>query len=177
MYFSEVVEVFEQISQVSSRIEITKYLAALYRNASAQEIQILCNLSLGLLRPPYKGNQFNFAEKNLLNVVTQLLGASEKEIKEQSKKMGDLGLVVATLGTWKSTHKYTVEQVYADLCTLEEVSGKGSSEEKSEQILTLLKKVSPFEAKYIIRIILGILRLGFSDMTIIDALSWMEVGR
>ena len=40
----------------------------------------------------------------------------------------------------------------------------------------LLKSVDPISAKFIIRTILGKLRLGFSEMTLIDAFSWMCVG-
>ena len=37
----------------------------------------------------------------------------------------------------------------------------------------LIKNVDPKSARYIVRIVLAKLRLGFSDMTILDALSWM----
>ena len=56
------------------------------------------------------------------------------------------------------------------------MAGTGSVEQKSDAIGVLLATVSGVEAKYIVRIILGTLRLGFSDMTLIDALSWMLVG-
>ena len=36
-----------------------------------------------------------------------------------------------------------------------------------------LKELDPSSSKYIIKIILGKLRLGFSDMTILDSFSWM----
>src|SRR5581483_2480861 len=40
----------------------------------------------------------------------------------------------------------------------------------------LFMSLDPLSAKFVTRIILGKLRLGFSDMTIIVALSWMQVG-
>jgi DNA ligase-1 len=62
------------------------------------------------------------------------------------------------------------------LVILAEDSGIGSQERKLEQLADLIDKLDPQTGKYLIRIVLGRLRLGFSDMTILDALSWMETG-
>lgn len=176
MNFKDVAQAFETIEKISSRTEMTKELAALFKEATPQEIDIICNLSLGLLRPPYKGTQFQIAEKSLIPVLAELLNLSEDEVKHKAKVAGDLGLIAVLKGSWKSSKSLTVLQVYEQLCLIEKISGTGSQEEKASQILALLKQVDPLSAKFIIRIMLGTLRLGFSDMTIIDALSWMETG-
>jgi len=176
MKFKQVAEIFEKIEQESSRIEMTKMLAELFDAANAKEIGIICNLSLGLLRPPYQGTQFNLAVKSLTKVAADLLLMPAKEVTIQTKKLGDLGQVVADLSTVKPKQLLSVQEVYQELYTIEAISGEGSQEKKADHTLELLKNVNPLSAKYIIRIILGILRLGFSDMTIIDALSWMETG-
>jgi DNA ligase 1 len=176
MDFKEVAQYFENIELESSRIEITKLLSDLFQQANAKELDIICNLSLGILRPPYLGSQFNIAEKSLIHVVADLLGIDSKEVAQESKKLGDLGLVITTYADYKPSKTLTVQEVYNQLCVIEKISGEGSQEEKAVATLTLLKQVQPLSAKFIVRIILGTLRLGFSDMTIIDALSWMEVG-
>jgi DNA ligase-1 len=175
MEFKEVAQVFEAISAVKGRLEITRLLADLLKQATVHEATIICNLSLGLLRPPYQGTQFNFAEKNLIKVVAQLLDDSSEKVAKEVKKVGDLGLVVQT-GNWRPRHHLTVMTVYERLCALEQISGVGSQEEKSAHALKLLQELDPLSGKYVIRIMLDTLRLGFSDMTIIDALSWMEAG-
>lgn len=176
MNFSHVAHVFESVEIESSRIGMTKLLAQLFRDANAQEIGIICNISLGLLRPPYLGTQFNLAQKSLIAVVARLLVMPEKEITHQTKKVGDLGALVAKMAQDTSKKPMTVLEVYNQLCALEHISGEGSQEEKALVTLDLLKRLDPISSKYIIRIILGTLRLGFSDMTVLDALSWMEVG-
>ncbi len=176
MDFNYVAQVFEQIEGESSRIEMTKLLAELFSDASVKEIGIICNLSLGMLRPPYLGTQFNLAQKSLIGVVAKLLSLSEKEVSQQAKKEGDLGALVDQLAKHRSRNLLTVSEVYKQLCDIEHISGEGSQEQKVQHTLDLLKKLDPLSGKYIIRIILGTLRLGFSDMTIVDALSWMEVG-
>lgn len=177
MHFRTVSEVFEKISAISSRIEMTKLLADLLQKASPKEAECICNLSLGLLRPSYQGGtQFNMAEKSLIKVVASLLDLSADALHEKVKELGDIGLAFDLIDGWKLEAELTVLEVYDALLELEQLSGIGSQEEKYHYALKLLKKLDPISAKYVVRIILGKLRLGFSDMTLIDSLSWMEVG-
>jgi DNA ligase-1 len=175
MKFSDVARSFELISATSSRLEITALLAALFKPMSPDEIEIVCNLSLGQLHAPYIGTQFNIAEKNMIKVVAALLEIAETDVEQQLKQLGDLGSVAAT-GSWTVHEHYTIEQVYAQLSAIEQLHGSGSAEEKNHQLEQLLRHVDPIAAKYIIRMVLGNLRLGFSDMTLVDALSWMITG-
>lgn len=175
MLFSTVAEVFEKLESMSSRLDMTKALAALLEQATPEEASILVTLSLGQLNPPYIGTQFNIAQKNMIKVVATLLYESEETIADLAKKRGDLGLIVQDY-SWASAQNRTVEQVYEQLHAVEKISGTGSQEEKAVHLLDLLRHLSPIGAKYVIRIILGKLRLGFSAMTIVDALSWMVAG-
>ncbi len=176
MKFTLVAHAFEAISKVSSRIEITKILADVFTVATPQEAQIISYLSLGLLRAPYQGTQFNIADKIVTRVIAALLDETPEQITKLSRDSGDLGSVVAAYGNWRVSHEHSVTTVFEDLVKLEEISGVGSQEEKMGHLLKVLQEVDPLSAQYIIRIVLGKLRLGFSDMTIIDALSWMLVG-
>lgn len=175
MHFKDVAQVFQKIEQESSRTEITKLFAELIKNGTAHEAQIITYLSLGLLRAPYEGSQFNFAEKNAVKTIAQVLDISERTAKDHAKKVGDLGSLLLE-GSWSYEKELTLIQVYHDLCQFAAISGEGSQEEKSSCLQNLLKKVDPLSACYIVRIIIGKLRLGFSDMTIIDALSWSVAG-
>ena len=175
MYFSHVTRTFENIERVSKRLEITHLLAQLFAEATPDEINIICNLALGQLHPPYVGTQFALAEKNMIKAIAALTGESEAHIHQEAKNVGDLGLLIGNK-KWAKKGNATVSEVYQALCTLEETSGIGSQEDKSQQFVALCTQLDSLDAKYIVRIILGKLRLGFSDMTIIDALSWMEKG-
>lgn len=175
MNFNEVADYFEAIEQTSSRTDMTTLLAELLGKASPQDAQIICDLSLGQLHPPYIGTQFNVSEKNLIKVIAELMQLSLEDVMQRRKAVGDLGIVLEQ-ATWKTGTALTVYQVYMALCAIEKISGTGSQEEKNKHIRDLLHQLEPFAAKYVLRIIVGKLRLGFSDMTIVDALSWMVVG-
>ncbi|MDR3550606.1 MAG: ATP-dependent DNA ligase [Candidatus Babeliales bacterium] len=175
MNFDTVGHAFAQIEATSGRVEMTKLLAVLLKDATAAEASIICNISLGQLNPPHIGTQFQIAQINMIKAIADLLHKPEDEIKKQAQELGDLGLVVAQ-GQWTPAERVSVQHVYGALHQIEQLAGTGSQEEKNNQLRDLLAQVDPVSAKYIVRIVLGKLRLGFSDMTIIDALSWMEVG-
>lgn len=175
MKFSDVAHYFDQLEATSSRTEMTKILAELLGKATPKEASIVCNLSLGQLHPPYIGTQFNIASALMAQAIAEVLNLPVSTVQDDAKKRGDLGLVVVE-GSWKARQTLTIGHVYDALCALEEISGAGSQDEKVRVLKNLLLDLDPISAKYVVRIIIGKLRLGFSDMTIIDALSWMAAG-
>jgi DNA ligase-1 len=128
-----------------------------------------------MLHPPYVGTQFNFAEKSLIPVLALLLDCSQESVKDSAKKWGDLGSVLVR-EDWRGKGDLSIKDVYKMLCDIEKISGTGSQEEKASVLKQLLEQLDAVSAKYVVRIVVGKLRLGFSDMTIVDALSWMQVG-
>ena len=103
-------------------------------------------------------------------MLALLLAIDQHDVASKAKELGDLGLVVADK-EWKSDTNLSLLDVYSKLLELEKLSGIGSQEERSNYTLSLLQDLDPLSAQFVIRIIFGKLRLGFSDMTLIDALS------
>jgi DNA ligase 1 len=176
MKFNHVAEVFDQIEQESSRTIITHHLAKLFGQATAHEAAIIAYMSLGSLNPPYIATQFQFAEKSLIKVLASLLDVTEQTVKAQAKVLGDVGLVAAQSSWSGGSDVLSLTDVQKMLLHFLTISGTGSQEIKEEKILKLLRALDPSCAKYIIRLLEGNLRLGFSDMTLLDAFSWMEAG-
>lgn len=184
MRFDVVAHFFERIEQETSRLEITRLLAELLGEAEPYEVSIICNLALGQLNPPYEGTQFNFATKSAIKVVAVIADAQVSEIEQRVKTVGDIGEVLAqVMATTCNANQQcgegnspSLQEVYEALCAIEQTVGSGSQEKKMALVIDLLGCVGPVSAKYIVRIMLGTLRLGFSDMTLIDALSWMNSG-
>ena len=176
MKFQLVVDCFERLETESKRLKITEILADLLKKATPDEAAIISYLALGELNPTYVGTQFNFAEKSILKVLAILLDASQEEIKKLAHKLGDLGSV-AQSGVWQgSSDILSIKDVHKSLEKLAELSGMGSQEQKEEHMVKVLRTMTPLCAKYVVRIVQGKLRLGFSDMTLLDAFSWMETG-
>ena len=80
-------------------------------------------------------------------------------------------------GAWKYEDQgLTLEEVYRHLEKVIAISGTGSQEEKGALLIELLTQLNAVSASFITRIVIGTMRLGFSDMTLLDALSWMVTG-
>ncbi len=71
----------------------------------------------------------------------------------------------------RERNSLTIGEVFGRLREIKEASGKGSQEEKTGLLSDILQRASPEEGKYIIRIVLGRLRLGVGDQFLLEAFS------
>lgn len=175
MKFSIVAQYFEKIEKTPGRLDMTEYLCQLFKQATPEEAKIISYFSLGEMHPPYVGAQFQVADKMLLKVFARILSKSEEEVKELFQVLGDIGLVIDHRAQSVDTG-LSVHEVYVKLDEIEKISGQGAQEKKIAAICALMENLDNLSAKFVSRILVGKLRLGFSDMTLIDALSWMLVG-
>ncbi len=176
MKFIEVARVFDLVEKESSRTEMTKLLAGLFDKASPGQAAIIAYLTLGELNPTYVGTQFNFALKSMIKVLAKFLGRTEQTIKSDENKLGDLGLVIQGYEVTDPKTELSLNDVESCLQNFLKISGDGAVEKKEKFLLDLFSKLDSCSIKYVVRIILGKLRLGFSDMTLLDAFSWMHAG-
>lgn len=164
---------------------MTILLGNLFKRVEAQEAKILAYLLCGELRPSYKKLTFNIADKQMFSALKEFFRQDSPDHFElEIKKSGDIGQAFSLV--WQknlnsdactSEHcllasKLTLLETYQTLENIALCSGNGSVQIKGQMILDLIGRLCPIGAKYTIKIILGKLRLGFSEMTILDALSW-----
>ncbi|GBD34229.1 DNA ligase B [bacterium HR34] len=171
--FLELAQVFELLEKTSSSLEMRDILAKFLAKIAPKEVQITAYLLQGKLGPDYKNIEFGLAEKLVLRAITGDDASFKKLSEEEFKKTGDLG-IVAKLIREKIEDKpknLSIEDVYNKLFQIASFSGTGSQDNKLRHLFLLIRQVSPIEAKYIIRIVLGTLRLGVAEMTFIYALS------
>ncbi|HEB13926.1 MAG TPA: ATP-dependent DNA ligase, partial [candidate division WWE3 bacterium] len=113
-----------------------------------------------------------------IKILAEAYNSKESEVKKMYKEKGDLGEVAEELAKKKViSHKpLAISAVYDRLREIAEVSGTGSQEKKIIWMANLLRELDPLSARYVVRIPIKKLRLGFMDKTILDALSVAEVG-
>jgi DNA ligase-1 len=176
MLFRKLSEYFEKLEKTSSRLEMTDILARIFSECSSEEIDKVCYLSLGILAPKYEGLEFNLAGKMMIRVLAKAAGVGEGEVKRVNKEAGDLGKAASKLfGRKRIKGKdLKVGEVFRKLVVIAKEGGKGSVGRKIKMMATLFGEVDWLSVKYLARIPLGRLRLGFSEMTVLDALSWMK---
>lgn len=178
MLFHTFAQQLAELEKVSSRLTMTEILAALYRELEDHERLVASYLLQGQLRPPYEALEFQVAVKTVIKALARIAGEqSEAEVTHLYKQLGDLGEVAEQVKAGSTNHaELSITAVYDALTVIAEEHGVGSQEKKLEGLTQLLRSVDGLSAKFITRIVLGRLRLGFSTMTMIDALSWAMTG-
>ncbi|MCI4346694.1 MAG: ATP-dependent DNA ligase [Thermoplasmata archaeon] len=175
MQFADLVKTYEKLAGTSKRLEMRKTLSELIRALRVEELPEVLYLSQGLLRPEYEGVELGVADSLARRALAQVSGVGEETVRKHVKESGDLGLTAEEL---LRTHPSgvapaagSVADVYRVLREIAAASGDGSQDRKIELLASLLGRSGPTEAKYVVRFILGTLRLGVREMTILDALT------
>jgi DNA ligase-1 len=174
--FSELAGYLDRLESTSSRNELVKTLAELYAKSSADEIQPLTYLIQGRLVPFFEPIEIGLGEKLVIASIAQAFEKPPDEVTKLFGRLGDLGMVAATLSTHGSNVALPITEVHARLMEIALASGAGSVEKKRSPFAALLKQVDPVSAKHLVRIALGRLRLGIGDPTVLDALSFAKKG-
>lgn len=175
MKFKQLTDYLEKLEKTAARNEITKILADLFNKTTAQEIRETCYLLLGQLGASYENKVFNMADKMVIRGIAKAFNEKPEDVLFLYKKTGDLGEVAKSFSK-SDKNNLTLLEVYEHLLKIAEDSGGESQERKVLGLSDLLSQIDSRSSKFIARITLGKLRLGFSDKTMIDALSWMERG-
>ena len=176
MLFSRVVAWYERIEATTKRLEMTDLLLQMFRETTAEDLDKLVHLTMGRLYPDYVGIELGMAEKLVIRVLVQATGLGDERVTALWKEKGDLGIVAeeAIAGRQQTSlgaEPLTLPKVYANLDEIARAAGGGSQARKIRLLAELLNAASPKEAKYIVRTVVGKMRLGVADMTIVDALA------
>lgn len=175
MKFSTLVDSLAQLEATSKRLEMTRILGDLFKNADAEDMAAIVYLTQERLAPNYEAIEFGMGEALIAQAVAQATGAPLADVKKMYKELGDYGNVAEALSKAKSK-KLDVDVVFEKLREIATTSGEGSVEKRVKLLADLLKQSSPREARYLLRVPMGRLRLGVGDVTVLDGLSWSATG-
>jgi len=157
------------------KIKLTaKFLAEL---KSGREVSDAVGLILG---KPLKGSKLNLGYNHLLKVLMETVGVGENGFLAEFNRTGDLGETVrrllekggmslqqpiAVLGS------LTISQVAEAFREIAEISGRKAMARKDRVLESYLRRLSPLEAKYFVKNLVGEMRHGFSEGLMEEALA------
>lgn len=177
MLFKEFAQYLERLEKISSRLAITSLLAELIKKMNPTETSKGIYLVLGQLGPDFANKEFGMAVKMVIRAVAMATGEPIESVTKEYKQKGDLGVLLEDLSFKNEKSKsHSLIEIYDYLLAIAEDGGFGSQDRKVNKLSEILLEVSALERKYISRMVVGRLRLGFSAKTIFDALSQMENG-
>jgi len=168
MKFKEFATYLERLETTPKRLEITDILVELISKLGHEETPQAVYLSLGYLKAPFENRVFNMADRQVVKILQAL---TDKDVAGLYAELGDLGSVAKTVLSKNIGNKYSVTEVYNKLMEIACIVGSGSVDLKMKKTMVLLNSVDSLSAKFITRIILGTVRLGFTELTVVSALA------
>src|SRR2546429_2050992 len=179
--FARLAHTFEELERTSSRLTLIELLTQLFRSIEQpEEIEQVCYLVQGRVAPFFVALEMGTAEKSVAKSLAIASHTTPEQIAALYATLGDLGLVAGQVKSEEGSvpSALSVEDVFLDLKAIAQISGKGAVEQKSARLADLLTRVDGVSAKFVVRILLGNLRLGIGDATVLDALAkarWNDV--
>jgi DNA ligase-1 len=177
--YETVAEAYRDLEQASGRLALTDRLATLLAGTPAELLPTVCYLCQGLIAPEFAGVDLGLAEKLAVRAVATATGAGPEQVTASVRETGDLGQAAEQLLATTAADRPASLQVTAVVDTLHriaEAEGTGSQGRKLELLGGLLAQATPLEARYLLRLVTGGLRLGIGTPTILDALAQAHAG-
>lgn len=185
---------FSLIELTTKRLQITAYCSQFLQQVlrlTPNDLLPTIQLMLNKLAADYAGIELGIGESLIMKAIGESSGRSLAVIKEDHRKIGDLGLVAAKSkskqGQMFKPKPLTVSGVHQGLLEIAKMEGHGSQDQKVRAINKIMAsadvsstsktvdiskdKGGPSEAKFIVRFLEGKLRLGLAEKTVIIALA------
>lgn len=176
MLFRQLADYFSQVEETTSRNRMVEILAELFKVVDPDEIDKVIYLCQGQVVPPYQKLEFGIGEQLLADAIGQATGKTKEEVRRLYKRLGDYGRVVEETLPEGRGDNLTITDVFNALYRLAETTGTGAVGRKTELVADLLTRMNRLEGRYLVRILVGRLRLGIGDPTLMEGLSCAVVG-
>lgn len=179
MQYEVVAEAYRDLELASGRLVLIDRLAALLAETPAELLSPVCYLCQGWIAPPFADVDLGLAEKLAVRAVATASGVSPEQVRLSLRETGDLGQAAEQLFAVTAPERpasLPVVVVFDTLHQIAKAEGKGSQGRKLDLLAGLLTQATPLEARYLLRLVTGALRLGIGTPTILDALALVHTG-
>ena len=175
MRYAKLAQLYEDLSATTKRLEKISILSKFLKQLSEKDREVMY-LLLGDIYPEYDERRIGISNQLAIKAIAKASGTEASEVVKEWKFIGDLGKVAESLRKKKRQatlhpHTLTTEKVLANLRKLPELEGKGTVGKKLSLITELLTSASPLEALYLVRTIIGDLRIGTKESTVREAMA------
>ncbi|MCK5624428.1 ATP-dependent DNA ligase [Candidatus Pacearchaeota archaeon] len=170
MNYKKLAELYEEVSSTTKRLEKIDILSKFLKSLKKEDSNILYLIE-GNIYPDYDERKTGISNQLAIKAISKATGTDSKKVVQEWKTVGDIGKVAEKLTKQKKqstlhSHILTTEKVLENLRKLPELVGKGTVNKKLALITELLTSASPTEALYLVRTLIGDLRIGVQESTI-----------
>src|SRR5579863_4501636 len=146
-------ETAERIAATTRKLEKAEILADHFRSIPVREAAVAAVFFSGRPFPVWEETTLQVGGTLLWRIVQEVSGKSEQELTSAYRRLGDLGAVAAeVLPPPSGNRELGTSEVQAAFRKIAAARGPAA---KSAEVRELLSRVTPLEAKYIIKIMTG----------------------
>jgi DNA ligase-1 len=161
-------ETCDSIAATTKKLQKTALVADYLRSVPIAEAQAAAIFLSGRPFPAYEETTLQVGGALLWRVIGELSGKSNQELTEIYRKHGDAGSVAAEALPRKPDSCLSLTAVQQAFSAIAAARGPAS---KAALVRQLLERTAPLEAKYIVKIISGDLRIGLKESLVEDAIA------
>ena len=162
----------EQVGATSKRLEKAAILGAYFTALSDDDLRHAARYFAGYTFPLRDQRTTNVGGAALLAAIIAVSGADETTVRQRLVALGDAGDVAREVFDASAQAALvpvlTLSQIAAFLETLSATAG---TKRKVELVTGLLREASPLEARYVVKLLAGDLRIGLKEGAVEDAVA------
>jgi DNA ligase-1 len=177
-------EACERIAATTKKLEKTAIVASYLLATNPEEASVSAVFLSGRPFPAWEETTLQVGGALLWRLVQELSGKSEEELTASYRRLGDLGAVAGEVlpnhvgtGARAREGRAEVGPEKSELTAVEvqnrfrQIGAARGSTAKAVLVRELLSQVTPLEAKYIIKIMTGDLRIGLKESLVEEAIA------
>ncbi|MFB6353353.1 MAG: ATP-dependent DNA ligase [Halobacteriales archaeon] len=176
MEYSALVAVYADLEATSGTHEKRRILAGCLAAVEPGLLPAVVKLVRGRIFAPWESRELGVSTALAQAAVAKATGVDEGTLEDWWREAGDLGDAAARAVDERTqrtlvTAPLEVEQVYETLRSLAGYEGEGSQARRVDDIAGLVADADPDEARYLIRTVVGAMRLGVGEGLVRDAVA------
>src|SRR5246127_5157454 len=163
-------ETADKIAATTKKLEKTALLAEYLKSEPVEDAAIAAVFFSGRPFPAWEETTLQVGGTLLWRTVQELSGQGEKALTDAYRKLGDLGAVAGAVLP-KNECKGGRPRPSAIQILFREIAAARGPAAKGILVRKLLSEVSPLEAKYLVKIMTGDLRIGLKESLVEEAIA------
>ena len=165
--------VAEQIGATTKRLEKAALIGSYFTSLSDNNLVLAALYFAGYIFPLRDRRRINIGGAALLSAISAVTGEEKTSLQQKLVKLGDPGDVTAR--SFSHNPRFEGLQPILTLAELshrlEQLAVTAGTKRKVELVTQLLKIATPLEAKYIVKLLAGDLRIGLKEGAVEDAIA------
>lgn len=158
----------EAIAATTKKLQKTAIVAEYLSSRSVDEAAVAAVFLSGRPFPVWEETTLQIGGRWLWRIIAELAGKEESELSAAYRKHGDLGAVAAEVLPEREGANVSVLEVEGVFRQIAEARGPT---DKAAIVRDLFSRVTPLEAKYIVKIMTGDLRIGLKESLVEEAIA------